>query len=296
MTAPLDFGKLPQKPVEAKSAGKPLDFGAVKIPTAPEPKKVQAEAAKQPKALDFGSVSVPQPKPVVSQAPAKVETRASFVDKTDSMVPEVLKLFEQQHPELYKDSERRMKAELQIKQLLPLTIQVVITWGEKPMSFLGSQSTAVINLVREISNMRAYETVEEAQKSVTATPTLFQRLKGTDLVLSYKPKLATIRANIGRWLSEADRLIQDTKRTEVQMTTCMATFGTVLTYVGTIPDNNLDTASHQRRMTLNQAAMQVQSLVLQIEQQQTMLYTMKNMLDTFLDVTLPAYETAKATR
>lgn len=315
MVAPLVFNDTPKKPVVTASAPKPLDFGGVN----PSPKQPthsnklafgesedsrrgspeNALAALQvgaPKALDFGSIPSQAKPPAPVKASGPVQTRASFIDPSDSDVPHVLKLMETANPTLFCDPTRRMKAEVQVKQLLPLTINVVLTWGDKPLSFLASQTTSVTNLVREISNMRAYELIEEAQKALVATPTLFQRLKGEDHVLLFKPKLAVIRSNIGRWLSEADRLINDATRTETQMTTCMATFGAVLTFLGQIPDNSLEMASNQRRMTLQQAAMQAQSLVLQVDQQRKSLYTLKNALDAFLDVQLPAYETAKSVR
>lgn len=314
MTAPLVFNEQPKKPVVTTGASKPLDFGGVKTPSTsqgqtarlvfgdtPRPRQQPVPDAAprvvKPAPLDFSSVptrAAPVVPPPVPAGP--VQTRAAFIDHTDSDVPLVMKLMESANPTMFHDPSRRMKAEVQVKQLLPLTINVVMVWGDKPLSFLASQTTSVTNLVREISNMRAYELIEEAQKALVATPSLFQRLKGEDHVMLFKPKLAVIRSNIGRWLSEADRLVQDTTRTEVQMTTCMATFGAVLTFLGQIPDNSLEMATNQRRMTLQQAAMQAQSLVLQVDQQRKSLYTLKNALDAFLDVTLPAYETAKASR
>lgn len=298
MVAPLNFGSLPKKPSEG--GVKPLDFGAVAAPKAQpiiEQVKVVASPSR-PTAppLVFPSTSV-QPKPAPKpKHTGPVQTRASFIDPSDVDVPCVMKLIETTHPTMYRDPERRMKMEVQVKQLLPLTINVVLVWGDKPLSFLAKQTSDVTSLVREISNMRAYELVDEAQKSLTASPTWLQRLKSEDPVMLYKPKLAVIRSNIQRWLSTADQLTTDTVRTETQMTTCMATFGCVLTFLGQIPDTSLELASSQRRMTLQQAAMQAQSLVLQVDQQRKSLYTLKNALDTFLDVTMPAYESAKATR
>lgn len=198
---------------------------------------------------------------------------------------------QQSFADVYRKEKDRI--EVQLKQLLPLTVEKVIHWGDKPLGYIAKNSAETTNLIREVSAAGAMQVLEDAMKSIGQAPSLMSRLLSRSETLAYKPKLLAIQSNMQRWIDETNRLLLLMKKTENQLSVAMVTFASVAIHHGNIPDQMLDVTVNQRRGTLQQATMQAQMLVNQLESQFANLMTTKNTLDHFLSVTLPAYEGAR---
>lgn len=262
----------------------PLDFSKIEL------KKVQKSSSTPPTStvLNFDTVKMPV---TTTSCTSPIIAHAAFIDKTDTQVPDILKHAEQLFPELF--AREKLKIELQIKQLIPLTPEIVVEWGSKPMSFLAEQGKAVNTLVRDVAHSKINETIESALQSINEKPNIFVRMLARDTVLSYKPRLTVARSNVTRWLPEANQLLAEVTKTAEKLNVLLASFSAVAAYLGTIPDNILDRCVHDRRIVLQQATTQAQLLVAQVEEQRNQLFSIKTRIDQFLDVTLTAYESAK---
>lgn len=287
---PLDFSKVaasPPKPVS--SIPKPLNFGSVVAPVK-KPVPIATPVAPTPavKVLDFSHAP-----PAVHHAPVPV-ARPMFVeraDPSDSRAPDAMKLAGAKFPDLVRQN--RDKVELQIRQLLPLKVDVVLEWGDKPLGYASQQSGAVTKISREISTSNTNSVIQHALNATQNNPNALMRMLGRDDAVAFKPRLSVVSSNINRWLPTIATTINELEVTKTKLMVNLASLVAVVDMVGAIPDDELDRVIASRRMILNQASTQAELSIASCKELRRQLIEMKATVDTLVNVTIPAYESAK---
>lgn len=288
---PLDFSKVatpPPKPVA--SSPKPLNFGNVVVPAKPAPVAAPVAPAPKVKPLDFGNVVAPV-KHVAAPAPVARPMFVERADAADSRAPDAMKIAEAKFPDLVRQN--REKIELQIRQLLPLKVDVVLEWGDKPLSYAAQQSGATTKLQREISSSNTNSVIEHAVNATQNNPNALMRMLGRDDAVAFKPRLAVVTSNINRWLQTIATTVSEIETTRTKLMVNLASLVAVVDMVGAIPDDELDRVVASRRMILNQATTQTELSIASCKETRRQLIEQKSTVDTLLNVTIPAYESAK---
>jgi hypothetical protein len=261
--------------------------GALSFPDRPiSPRPVEQSKIKP---LDLSHVSAPVPAPHAAPNPG-----ALFDTKPVPWVSGAIKLAHEKFSALGPNLE---SVERQIKALLPLNITTVITWGEPTVSEEAAFVTKAAALLKQFSELRGNELCENALKASTAAPTgFFQKLAGHTSVLGYKPNLIALKAAIISMLPQATDYYTKMNVLHVKLAVNLAALSSVADAVGTIEDSSLSMAIDNRRRLLAQCVQQSDLTSQQLNQMKNLLIQNMSQCSQLLDVTIPAVETANATR
>lgn len=280
MSPPLDFSGIKKKEDPPSPAAKPLDFGRVNRPSLPQPAPVAPTKLALPVRTPTQTNTLPIAKvlPVVSTQPGSLAAEA---------FKEAIRLF----PEIAKANES--KIDVHLKQLLPMKVEVVIDWGDKHATTASKVASDVAAVVRQVSDYKLPELLADATQSITSTQSFFQKLVSHDVV-SYKPRLVAARINLVNWLLQLNGFYEAALEAQNKVNVYQVSLSAAVAFVGVIADNTLDRVCHQRQMFLQQVSQQATFTVAQVKDQLDNLYAIKAGLDQLLDVTIPAYQNAKA--
>jgi hypothetical protein len=251
-------------------------------------------AAKQsstPKPLDFGNAPPIQTKRTPNP-------RALFADTTrpNSIVEEAVKYARANFPNLGTSLD---SVERQIKQLIPLNITTIVGWGEPGVSQETDLITKAAGILKMFSEMRGNEICENALKSVSQVNTggFFQKFTNSrSSVLAYKPNLQVLKTEILSLLPQVDEYVDSIQKAHTRVSINVAALSSVCDAVGTIDDSSLSIAVDNRRRILTQCVMQCDLTVQQLKQAKTLMVQQLSQASQMLDVTIPAFETANATK
>lgn len=188
--------------------------------------------------------------------------------------------------------------ERQIKQLVPLNISLVVTWGDAGVSQESEMITKSAGFLKMFSELRGNELCEAALNASAQTNTgFFQRLAGThNSVLGYKPNLTNLKAQLMSMLPQVDEFIDKIEILHSKLAINAAALSSVCEAVGDIQDSSLSMAVDNRRRILTQCVMQSDLSVQQLKQAKALIVDQLSRAGQLLDVTIPAFETAHATR
>lgn len=266
-----------------KSKGpKPLDFSSVPV-TPPK-----AETKPAVKSLDLSHVSTPSP-------PVTPKVGALFDAKPVPYVAGAIKIAGEKFSALGAGLE---SVERQIKALLPLNITSVITWGEPSVSQEAELVTKAAALLKQFSELRSSELCEDALKASTQPATgFFQRLAGGHpSVIGFKPTLSALKTTIISMLPQVDEYTGKIDALHTKLAINLAALSSVSESVGDIQDSSLSMAVDNRRRLLAQCVQQSDLTGQQLKQMKNLLVQQMSQCSQLLDVTIPAFETAHATR
>lgn len=289
MVKPLVFDDKPIKQ-EPKPAGapKPLDFGSSPPVAGPKPAAV---APSRPQPLSFDNVVVPakhQPKPPPPPPPA---VKAMFGDSRSPATVQAIANIKTQYPDLYKTEGSRI--ELQLSQLLPLTIDVVINWGAKTLERMRDGSRDGTALVQQFSTAGGNDMLSKVMEAMSPPSGLLARFRQQDPT-TLEPNLSALVSSIQMWMPQCTKLLEVAKQNHQAMLVKMATLSTAADVAGTPADNMLAQAIHNRRISLQSGVMQAELIVKQLEDTYQQMINQKMQIDQVINVTLPAYKAAKA--
>lgn len=245
---------------------------------------------KKVRPLDFGSAPTVQSKVVPN--PGSI-----IAEKVSPLVPTAISIARTKFASLGLGLD---SVERQLKQLLPLTITTVVSWGEPGISQESALMTQAAGLLRMFSELKANETVERALQAITAPPKtgFFQKMLsgGTPSVLSYKPNLAVIKTEMLSMMPQVDEFISKIDSAHIRVNVNLAALSSAAEATGTIDDSSLDVAVNERRRILTQCAQQCDLTVQQLKQAKTLMVEQLSRAGQLLDVTIPAFETANAVK
>jgi len=243
---------------------------------------------KKVRPLDFSNVpSVPQH---VTPNPG-----ALFVDpKTKAIVDLAIKSAHEKFANL---GTSLNSVESQIRQLIPLTITGVVSWGDAGLTQSSQMVTKSAGTLKMFSELRGNELVETAIKASAQVNTgFFQRLAGHTSVIGYKGNLTALKSQIMSLLPEIDTLTAKLKELQSKISINLAALSSVCEAIGDIQDSSLSIAVDNRRRILAQNVQQSDLSVQQLQQAKNLMVDQLSRASQLLDVTIPAFETANATK
>lgn len=264
---------------------------------------VKTVTASSPKPLTFPSSPVPATiKPLdfshVAPAPAHITPNPGALfsnPKTNGIVELAIKSAHEKFANLGTSIDN---VERQIRQLVPLNISLVVTWGDAGVSQESEMITKSAGFLKMFSELRGNELCEAALNASAQTNIgFFQRLAGThNLVLGYKPNLINLKAQMMSMLPQCDEFIAKIEILHTKLGINLAALSSVCEAVGDIQDSSLSIAVDNRRRILTQCVMQSDLTIQQLKQAKTLIIDQLSRAGQLLDVTIPAFETAHATK
>lgn len=289
---------LPESPkVKAPGVGS-LSFSDVDNKKEIE-KKVQVldaeleSAKRQPiKKINFSNVPPPKPKPVAG--------KSLFVsDDNNNVVKAAVDYVQKNYPTVSASVER---IERQIRQLSPLTVDVVMAWGANAIHECGSVATRCATTLKNFSELRSNELVEaalEAARGIQPNHSLLDKVFGKSKshdMLSFKPRLIVLQSELRTILPDINKFTDLAVETEGRLLLQVAALSAICEVSGASDDTSLEHVTQERRSILAQGANQAKLVGLQLAQTKTLIVDQIARLDQMLNVTLPAFEMANATR
>jgi hypothetical protein len=187
----------------------------------------------------------------------------------------------------------RMKIELKVKQLLPLTIAIVTTWCDKALKQQADLTVSVANLARQYSTLNVNELITKVMQSTTSTSHSFiDRLRGTSDPLSHKPALLAAKTQLDWLLPKCVEAKQQCAESEQRLIANLASFSAAVSQ-SSLQDDALDTAVNRRQSLMQQSVQQVQLSRGQIESVYQQIVDQISKIDQLVTITLPAIEAAR---
>jgi hypothetical protein len=257
----------------------------------------QEQDKKVAKPLSFDNIPTPVPKakPVTSIAAPKSLFES---DDNQSVVKAAIKYVQETFTSLNCSYDR---IERQIRQLTPLTLEVLMSWGANALTENGSLCSESAKLVKEFSDMNSTELMTAALKAAQQVPesqSFVSRLMGgkAPTLLNFKPRLQVLQPQLTSMSVTIDKLIKSTGEMEKRLLLNVAALAAICEVVGQPSDEALDRSMHERRTVLGQAANQAKLVNLQLVQIRTLVSDQTSRLVQLLNVTIPAFEMANATK
>lgn len=247
--------------------------------------------------LNFDNVA---PVPVKTKAkPVVVNPKPMFAtDDNASVVKAAVEYVQQNFPTLTCNYDR---IERQIRQLSPLTLEVLMSWGGNALRENGELATEAAKNVKYFTDLNSSELMEGALKSASTVPhskNIFQRLISSNepTLLTFKPRLVVLNSQLVATRPTLDQLITSTGEMEKRLLLNVAALAATVAVCGQPTDDALNRTMHDRRTILTQAANQAKLVNLQLVQIRTLVAEQLTRLDQLLLVTIPAFEMANATK
>lgn len=309
MPQPLSFPE-DKKPTEQPKVApltfpdKPIDYAAVEAAKRKAEHDSQVSKLKfdtvnvkaATKPLDFSHVpSVPTPPPVAAQPP-----RAMFDDKShDPAVQAAVAYVQSHYPDIGAPAER---ITLQVRQLVPLTLDTLMSWGATPLTENGALATLCAKSVKAFTELNANEQIEAALKAAQYVPEAHSAIskmfsaKPVNL-LYFKPRLIVLQGQLrSGTLPELEKLLDQTNETQQRLTLNVAALAAVCEATNASKDPTLERVAQERRTILTQAGNQAKLMNLQLNQTKALIVDHLSRLDQMINITMPAFEMANATK
>ena len=285
---------------------KAFDFGDEHAP-APAP----AGHPAVPRALDFGdeegiaappgSGSVPRAlsfddvpgAPASSSLTEKSAPRALFDSEDHPAVRDALAIARSEYPALFEQAEPRLAT--LFRRILPLKLALVTQWAEGPLMEQAALLQPITELVLKFTQMAVPALLDEALAS-TRPPTgvLGKLLRRANSPAQYKPALTSSRAQLLQLMADSEVAMRTLEESAANLGLHAAVLGVVSTLAGSALDASLSDALLRRRTLIQQAIRQAELSILQMGQVRQQAADLIGQVSSFLTVTLPALEMARA--
>lgn len=186
------------------------------------------------------------------------------------------------------------KVERHIKQLLPLTAEKATGWAEKHIRGVGQLVTASSAIAKRFSAASGEQLMAEALEEANGSGGLFKKLMRSSKGQSnLRPQLAGIRAQIGLWLPECEKMMTESITGMQKVSFSLASLSAVRTVYGDTLDALIAASADTRRVVLQQALTQLELTRTQMEQLRATMLDQVMRMDQLLNITLPAIDAAK---
>lgn len=277
---------------------KAFDFAAE-----PAPDPVASAAA--PKAFDFGDAELVQPAPPKALSfddlpasplppdPPKAAPKPLFESEDHPAVRDALATVQSDYPLLFAHSEQRLLA--LFRRILPVKLALVTEWGEAALMEQAALLQPITDLVRKFSDLEVPALLEAALESTRAPTGVFGKLfKRAATPAGFKPRLIAARAQLHLFMADSEVATRELDESATSLTLHWVALAVVSDLAGGTPDATLLDVLVQRRTLLQQAVRQAELSVLQMGQVRQQAAELIGQVSSFLTVTLPALEMARA--
>ena len=262
-----------------------------------------------PKAFDFGEEPVPAPDqgttppkalsfddmPEAPALPAKAAPKALFESEDHPAVRDALSTVRADYPLLFEHSEQRLAA--LFRRILPVKLALVTGWAEAPLMEQAALLQPITELVRKFAEMAVPALLEDALESTRAPTGLFDKLfSRATSPAQYKPALIASRTRLLQLMADSEVATRNLDESAKTLTLHWVALAVVSDLAGRAPDATLLDVLVQRRTLIQQAVRQAELSILQMGQVRQQAADLIGQVSSFLTVTLPALEMARAQR
>lgn len=230
-------------------------------------------------------------RPTPVKPPAREAGKAMFGDSRSPATLQAIENIKKQYPDIYRAEATRI--DVQLRQLLPLTLDVVMNWGTKTLERMRDGSKDGMALVGQFSQSNGNDMMQKVMEAMQPASGFLARFKQQDPGV-YEAPLSALGASLSMWIPACSKAIGVAKKNHSDMLLKMTTLSTAADVAGTPTDNMLEQALHNRRITLQSGVMQAELVVKQLEDVYQQMVDQKMRIDQVINVTLPAYKAAKA--
>ena len=263
-----------------------------------------------PKAFDFGEEPVPAPDqgttppkalsfddmPEAPALPSKAAAPMALFDSEDHpAVRDALATVRADYPLLSEHSEQRLAA--LFRRILPVKLALVTGWAETPLMEQAALLQPITELVRKFAEMAVPALLEDALESTKAPTGLFDKLfSRATSPAQYKPALIASRTRLQQLMADSEVATRNLDESAKTLTLHWVALAVVSDLAGRAPDATLLDVLVQRRTLIQQAVRQAELSILQMGQVRQQAADLIGQVSSFLTVTLPALEMARAQR
>lgn len=276
----------------------------------PEPAPAPAPPAATPKAFDFGDAeaALPAPPPVLPpralsfddllasplpRDPPKAAPKPLFESEDHPAVRDALATVRSDYPALFAHSEQRLLA--LFRRILPVKLALVTEWGEAALMEQAALLQPITDLVRKFAEMAVPALLEEALESTRPPSGVLDKLfRRTAAPAEFKPRLIAARSQLHLFMADSEVATRKLDASATSLTLHWVALAVVSDLAGGTPDATLLDVLVQRRTLLQQAVRQAELSVLQMGQVRQQAADLIGQVSSFLTVTLPALEMARA--
>lgn len=288
---------------------KAFDFGEEAAPS-PGSAKPAAEHPSVPRAFDFGEAQEPAAAPPAQgnppralsfddlaetpmAAPPKSAARPLFESEDHPAVRDALAIAWADHPALFAHAEQRLAA--LFRRILPVRLAPVTEWAEAPLMEQAALLRPITELVLKFTQMGVPALLDAALDS-TREPTgmIGRLLRRSASPAQYKPALTASRAQLLQLMADSEVAARNLEESAQNLALHGAVLAVVSKLAGGAADAALLDALVQRRTLIQQAVRQAELSMLQMGQVRQQAADLVAQVSSFLTVTLPALEMAKA--
>lgn len=211
--------------------------------------------------------------------------------RPDPMVADVIAEVRQSFAAVYATEYTRI--DRYIKQLLPLTSEKCISWGDKVLKTVGELSSNGSKLTKRFSEANSEELMRDALDDANGSGGVLDRMFRKGGTANVKPRLAGLKAQLSGWLPECENISNQARETRIKATAKMVAFASVCAVVGDQLDASIATVANSRRIILQQSLAQLELTAAQMDQLRATLLDQIARVDQLLYVTIPAIEAAR---
>ncbi|QOY95097.1 hypothetical protein IM543_04165 [Massilia sp. UMI-21] len=231
--------------------------------------------------------------PATSSMTAKAVARPLFDSEDHPAVRDALAIARAEHPALFGHAEQRLAA--LFRRILPVKLSLVTEWAEGPLMEQATLLQPVTELVLTFTQMAVPALLDEALASSRAPAGMFGKLfRRTASPAEYKPALTASRAELVQLVADSEAAIRALEESAKNLALHGLVLAVVSTLAGDAADASLADALLQRRTLIQQAVRQAELSVLQMGQVRQQAADLVGQVSSFLTVTLPALEMARA--
>ena len=288
----FDFSGEPEPPVDPvnhPAVPQVFDFGEAQGSAAPQAAAPLARN-RVPDVLSFDDVP---PAPADSGLTAKSVARALFDSEDHPAVRDALATVRTDYPILFEHSEQRLAA--LFRRILPVRLSLVTEWAEGPLMEQAALLEPVTELVLKFAHMAVPALLDAALESTTpATGVIGKLFRRPTSPALYKPALTSARAQLLQLMADSEVATRNLEESAKNLTLHWAALAVVSKLAGGASDATLLDALVQRRTLIQQAVRQAELSILQMGQVRQQAADLIGQVSSFLTVTLPALDMAKA--
>lgn len=263
---------------------KAFDFGDEQAkPAAPE-------GGGLPKAFSFDDVPTA---PAATAATRKNVARPLFDSEDHPAVRDALATVHADYPEVFAHSEPRLA--ILFRRILPVRLALVTEWAEKPLAEQAALLQPITELVLKFTQMGVPALLEAALETTKGPPSMFGRLfRRPTSPAEYRPVLTSSRTQLAQLMADSEIAMRNLETSAQDLGLHLLVLAVVSTLVEDAPDAALRDTLVQRRTLIQQAVRQAELSVLQMKQVRQQAADLIGQVSSFLTVTLPALEMARA--
>lgn len=251
---------------------------------------VQPKVVEKPKRTSTIENAAPHLKPKIRTF-VEGPRDSVFKGKERPDVENAMRKIQSEFPEFYKEHQRRL--ENMVEKLIPPTILLVSTWGDKAVIDQRELVENTTLLVREFSSTNGDQLLNDVIKSAgyQSEKSLFAKLKNsfsdsfTDKKIDYVAEVESLKIHLSGLIPKMDEQFEKSKDTILPLW-MIAISGVSQTYE--TDDLALAEYLDSRRQLLQHAYINVNTSRSQLEQVRILAVKMYSQIDHVMNVTIPA--------